>query len=124
MRSKAVEQKHFPQISHWYRDRDMSIPHPKFFPETGFVVENIAAGFIYKTDSKICLLDGYISNPKTTKEDRKKALDIITSDLIIYAKESGFLSILAYTKNESIRKRCGKFLFLDKGDYTLHVREL
>lgn len=111
-------------INSWYAIRGMQTLGEHLFPDIGFIVDNVGAGFIYQTDSSLCFLDGYVSNPGSTKDQRKTAFDSISNALILTAKAHGFSQILAYTKNSEIRKRCERFQFMLRGDYTLYCKEL
>lgn len=119
---RPVEQADRREINAWYAMRGMPSLEECLFPDVGYIVPGIGAGFIYQTDSSLCFIEGYISSPKTTKEERKDAFDYITNALIRAAKEHGFRSILAYTQNSEIAKRCKRFQFEHKGDYSLYVR--
>lgn len=113
---------HIPEINSWYVARKMASLNDNLFPDIGYLVHGVGAGFIYQTDSALCFIDGYISHPLTNKEERKAAFDEITKALIMVAKEHGFDQILAYTKNPEIKRRCERFQFNLKGTYDLYVR--
>lgn len=76
----------FDEIEKWFRAREMPVPERSLFPKIGFIVDNIAAGFIYFTDSSVAIIDCYISNPKSDKRNRDEALRAITGALITTAK--------------------------------------
>lgn len=71
-------------------------------PEIGFIEPDVAVGFLYRGEAQNCFLDVYISNPDAAKEARNSALDAITNELILRAKELGFKNINAITKDDSI----------------------
>ena len=94
---------HIPAINSWYGLRAMPSVPENLFPDIGFIVPGIGCGFLYKTDSALCFLDGYMANPNTTKEERKDAFYAITRYLMRDAKDHGFTQILAYTKHQRRR---------------------
>lgn len=124
MECKRFTIEDIPQINAWNAMRFMPKIDEWFFPKIGFVVDNIAAGFIYQTDSVLCFIDGYVSNPDSNRLDRKAAFDLITNNLLIIAKEFGFKSVLAYTQHPAIKERCEKYDFNLKGRYDLYVKEI
>lgn len=121
---RRFTKKDIPTINAWYQARKLPPLHPELYPDIGYIVENVAAGFIYQTDSVLCFIEGYIANPQTSKEERKAAFDEITTALIRTAKDHGFKSILAYSQLEEIRKRCERYDFKFKGHYALYVKEI
>ena len=119
---RRVIEADLPVIDKWYLSRGMLPPEKHLYPEIGFIVDNVGAGFIYQTDSALCFFDGYISSPASTKDERKEAFDKITLALVRTAKDHGFRQILAYTKNPGTKRMCDRFNFELKGEYSLYVR--
>lgn len=119
------KQKHFNMITEWYINRKQNMLPLEYLPETGFIVPNICAGFLYKTDSKLALIENYISCPKSDKETRSNALDLVTKSLIDEAKKYDFNVIMALTKLDSVRKRAEKsgFQTVDN-DFSILVRRV
>lgn len=66
-----------------------------FLPRFGFVVDGIVAGFLYRTDSAVCYLDSFISDPKSDRDARRAALDLLIDALKAEAKELKFTAIVA-----------------------------
>lgn len=113
-----------PTVNAWYLSRGMFPLNEHMFPDVGFIVENVGAGFLYQTDSSLCFMDGYISSPATTRDERAAAFEKISQALIRTAKDHGFKEILAYTKNPGVKKMCDRFTFELKGQYDLYVKEV
>jgi hypothetical protein len=78
------------------------------FPKTGFIVPDIAALFLYSTDSTVCFLENMISNREADKEEKSKALDLLISKAFSAAKEKGFSVAYATTGNLSVIVRAMK----------------
>lgn len=121
---RPVTPKDYDVINAWYRGHHMPPLCEHLFPDVGYVVDGIGAGFIYQTDSSLCFIEGYISNPDSGKDDRKEAFDQITNCLIRVAKDFGFKAVLAYTQHPEIAKRCERFHFQYKGTYNLFLKGL
>lgn len=124
VKCRPVERTDHEKINSWNNARCLPFIAEHMFPDVGYVVDDIAAGFLYQTDSSLCFIDGYISNPASDKAERKEAFDLITDNIIRAAKDHGFLSILAYTQHPEIMKRCVRYHFTPKGVYSLFTREL
>lgn len=111
-------------IKGWCKARNINAPEESALPKTGFIDDELAVGFLYSTDSSVCMIDGYVSNPNSGKEDRSLALDKITDFLICSARSLGFKFVKADTKNKSISARCLKHGFIDSGNYSSFMKEL
>lgn len=84
-------------------------------PETGYVMLDdkilVAAGFLRKVEGGFGMLDGYITNPACSSEQRHAALDGITSKLILVAKQICPSGIFIHTSNKGIISRAENFGF-------------
>lgn len=95
----------FHEISKWFDARGAKLPDRSLFPKTGFIIDSIAAGFLYFTDSTVGIIDCYISNPDTDSKTRSYALDQITNELIKFARSHGCYLLKCDTKIEAIKQR-------------------
>jgi hypothetical protein len=75
--------------------------------------QNICAGWLYKTDSTVCILEWIISNPKAPKALRGEALDQMIDVMNALASGLGFKVIYAMAKVPRLLKR-----YRDKGFVT------
>lgn len=114
----------FKDISNWFSWRKQLIPSRSIFPANGFIVDNIAAGFVYFTDSQIAIIDCYVSNPESDAKTRDIALDKITDALILCAVASGHNIIKCDTQKEAIKIRAKKHGFRPIGSYESFILEL
>jgi hypothetical protein len=124
MRIKRVNEDDFKRIRLWNRLRSMTTLKRDYYPEIGFIVDDVCAGFIVQTDSLICFLDGFASNPHSDKAVRDQALDLLSDTLVNFAHQRGYKLIMAYTRHPSIKKRCRKYGFAYKGEDGLYSREI
>ncbi len=92
-------------LNRWYDLRGQPVVSLSALPSIGYFAEDMAAGFLYQTDSCIAMLDAYVTNPLTYPKDRDQALDEITECLLIDAKDFGFRKVLAFTQVEAVVKR-------------------
>jgi hypothetical protein len=121
---RSFEPSDLATINGWYRQYGMPELTLNSLPKTGFIVEGIAAGFLFITDANLALMDAYIANPEASKEERKQALDKVTDALLEQARLSGINRVLALTKREVIEERCQNYNFKSLGSYQLFVKEL
>jgi hypothetical protein len=122
MRLKKFRPENLEEVNVWHSLRKMGALRKDMVPNIGYYVPGIAAGFIYRTDSCMAFLDGFISNPLTDKAEREIALDKITEALLDSADRLGYHIVLAMTQNDKIRERCKKYKFVPKGEHSLYMR--
>ena len=76
----------------------------------GFMVEHngieVCAGFLYSTNSNICMIEWTISNYKVkNKNIRKEALQTLIQSLSEKAKKLGFKLIFTFLVNENLKQK-------------------
>lgn len=81
-------------IYRWWRAHGSFPPEPEHLSGTGIVVEAdgkpVCAGFLYKTDSKICVFEFVVSDPSAKKQTRCDALNHLIKIVQDTAKELNF----------------------------------
>lgn len=123
MSVRAVVEKDFEQITYWANLRGILL-QDGVFPSHGLIEPNVAAGFLYCTDSCVAVLDCYISNPESDSHSRDLALDEITKGLIKIAKSMGYTEIKCDTQLSAIKTRAIKHGFKSLGQFELFVMEI
>lgn len=115
------------QVCRWLKNREaVELFDFRLLPPTGFIIADIAAGWIYRTDGPVAILDPLVRNPEISKEEADSALDAIVEKLIQRAKSwhpTGLLPsvrvILAHARQPAVLARAEQFGFLrGHGDYT------
>lgn len=117
--------KDYGYISRWWSERDLPPIPLGLLPLNGFIVPGVCAGFLYLTDSDLAIIEGFVSNPKTTQMERDPALNAVTAALCERAKALGYTAISAFTQTEKITSRATKHGFaVSPGHYRLVTRRL
>lgn len=99
-------------IAQWYRDHNqMPIPYTSL-PKTGIIVDEIVAGFLYKTDSNVAIIENFISDPSSNKDHRRESIDVCMSTLVKEAKSQGFSYILSYPTHKRMEKDHSRWGFV------------
>lgn len=117
MLARRILELDFHEIERWFDKREMKYPTRAIFPQVGFIVDNIACGFLYFTDSSVAFIDGYVSNPESDKYERGEALDMITNELIKMAIFHKCKMIIGDSKIDQIKHRALKHGFKDSGKH-------
>jgi len=88
---------HYGIIEKWWIASRSYPPKREHLSATGILVEAdgkpACVGFIYRTDSKICIFEFVVSNPEIGKEQRDAALTFLIESAKEWAKSNGFTLI-------------------------------
>ena len=114
----------YSQMERWGNARDVKPPPINLLSDTGLIVDDVAVGFLYITNSDLGIIEGYMTNPEADKFDRHKALNGITLELIEMAKNAGCKLLKCDTKLNEIVTRAKDFGFVELGQYKTFVKEL
>lgn len=102
MKIRDYNQGDYLQIFEWGLRHNIGALSKNSLPATGLIIDGIAVGFLYQTDSDICYLENLISNPDSNKEERLEAVNLIINGLIEKAKELKFKTVYSHTTLNSV----------------------
>lgn len=91
-----------PTLAKWFTAQEWPTLPKEALPKTGYIVPGYCAGFLYKTDSSIAMLEWIIANPDTDYKDRAVAINNVIESLVKEAKRSGYSVVFTYTKHERL----------------------
>lgn len=111
-------EKHNEMIMKWHAGWNIS--PPPFLPTTGLVIEDQAAIFWYETNSPLCLVDNFISNPLNNNADLDKLIEV----MLHVVKEKGFKMMLGTTRFEHVLQRAEKHGFVTSERYVVFAKDL
>jgi hypothetical protein len=89
-------EKHLPLVHEWARLRGLgpNAGDVSLLPPTGFVADGIVAGFLYVvTGCKQAFMDGFVSDPRATREQRGQAIHEIMDAIVVEARELGIRAL-------------------------------
>jgi len=119
---RAYTDQDYETVSTWYVERNLNPVPRRYLPTVGAMVPGIACAFMYQTDGQFVILENFITNPRTTHEQRKEALDIIVADMLASAKGLGFGTAIAFTTHPTVEYGCRDFQ--PGGDYKMFSKEI
>ena len=97
----------YSMLTKWWEKWNQAPPPEDYLPFTGVMIyvenTNMACGFLYETDSNMCLFDFMVSNPFADKKKRCAAIEELKMQIKKLSKARGYKMI--YTS-----KNCGKFI--------------
>lgn len=107
---RKVETKDIQTIQSWFLARNI-VDQSDMFSTIGYIVPDIAAGFLYTTNSQVAIIEHLITNPIYHKEIRDKALDEVVLSIIKEAKRLHFTNLLGITEFDVVTQRALKLGF-------------
>lgn len=102
--SKFETLEHYEDVCYWWFQHDWPTLPREALPKTGFIVDGLAAGFLYKTDSTFAILEFIVGNPEANKEKRRQAIDLVVKELLNEAKNDGFKLIFSSISHPNLKK--------------------
>ena len=112
-------------VKQWCRSRKLPITMLQLLPTHGVIVPDVAVAFLYRTDSKIAYVDGFVSNPEATVVSRTEAFDAITIALEVLARRLGFSHLWVFTRRNGVVALAGRHGFeTDDHQYIFVGKEL
>lgn len=92
-------------LCEWWKSKDFTPPPEELLPATGYVCNEIAAGFLYLTNSPIAWAEWIVGNPEVDKEARSIALDELINHVCCAAKKAGSIVVFSSSNNAHFMKR-------------------
>lgn len=89
----------------WISRRGLPMPPDDVFSSTGFVVEGVAAVWLYITNSTMAYLDHLIGNPDVAREERSAGLDAVITKALVVAHALGRRLAVAMVDNPAVERR-------------------
>ena len=111
MQIRPFEKKDHYTVCKWWKQHDWQGLSLNMLPPTGYIVDDVCAGWLYKTDGGWALLEWIISNPESDKDKRDEALDRLISKLIEEADNAGVKAIFTSSNHPKLVERYGKHNF-------------
>jgi hypothetical protein len=96
---------HYATFCDWTRHYEMTPLPVQFLPQSGFVVEGVAMGFMYRTDSKLALIENLAANPKLPRDTVTAGLDAVVSAIADEGRALGFEVLIGYTNVNAVIQR-------------------
>ena len=115
---------HYFALTNWFMARKLPPPPRWALSSTGAIVPDVAAGFLYLTNSDVGYFDGFISNPDVSKERRELAFDLIVNELLMIAANHNVKLIVCQTKHKAIERLTTKFGFTGTGEERVYSKRL
>ena len=111
MNTRTLTESDYLILSDWWKAWGWPVMAKDMLPDngTGGIMvenkgENIVAGFLYWSNSKLVWLDWIISNPDADKKIRKQAIEMLILTAEQMVKEAGSKYIMSISSSNSLLK--------------------
>jgi hypothetical protein len=111
-------------INGWYAAHGEPPVARETLPTTGFIVEGVAVGFFYRTDSALALVHHVVTNPAAGLRERYRAVHEIIRACQELAKALGLRGLLTWSSAGSIVRAARRAGGREVGQVTLVVQEV
>jgi hypothetical protein len=92
-------------LAQWWAAQSWPTIPETMLPKTGFIVDGICAGFLYRTDSSMTILEWIVANPNSDKIQRRQALDLVIAALLDEAKRGGSSAVFTSCNHKGLLAR-------------------
>ena len=111
MNTRTLTESDYEILSDWWKAWNWPVMAKDMLPDngTGGIMvenkgENIVAGFLYWSNSKLVWLDWIISNPDADKKIRKQAIEMLILTAEQMVKDAGSKYIMSISRSNSLLK--------------------
>ncbi len=111
MNTRTLTESDYEILSDWWKAWNWPVMAKDMLPDngTGGIMienegENIVAGFLYWSNSKMVWLDWIISNPNADKKIRKQAIELLILTAEQMVKEAGSKYMMSISRSNSLLK--------------------
>lgn len=108
---------HYESVCSWWEGHGWPALPMNALPSRGFIVPDVAAGFLYSTDSCIAWMEWVVANPKANARDIYSGVKELVSTIIKEAKEDGFSLVFTAVRHHGLGRLYEKenFKLTDSG---------
>lgn len=112
----------YAEMASWYEARGEGVPAPQFLPRVGLLEPGVAAGFLTATDTAVCWIGDFVSNPTAPGMARGRALAAIARGLLEEAKTLGYESAILMSREPGILRQAQRMAFRPLGEFAMMYR--
>lgn len=102
-------EKDYSTVIEWWEAQEWPALPLEMLPKNGFIVEDeeekVAASWVYRTDSRIYIMEWTVGNPVLDHKKRGEGLDILLDVCSQWAKSQGAWMLLSMTSHDRLIDR-------------------
>lgn len=117
---RDLEKDDYPTLVGWWEAQKFPVPPEVILPSTGYMSDEMAAGYLYLTNSRIAWLEWVVADPKAPKCPRSKAIDEVVNHICNAAKITGAALVFTSANLFPFCERLRRLGFKDGDQKTNH----
>jgi hypothetical protein len=94
--------KHFDLMNSWYRGWNYQPIPEEYMPKIGYVVGGCVMQFLALTDCNVAWLEGFISDPASDPETRRRAIEIAQELVLTHARTLGLTRLFTFVRRQHV----------------------
>jgi hypothetical protein len=114
---------HRGEVAGWYAAQKAAWD-PESVSDEGVIRRGVAAGWFWRTNGPVAFIEGVITNPEATREQRHVALNSIHEWAKGRAKVCGARKLVALIEHDGLAKRAQEYGYADAGFAHVLVKEI
>lgn len=114
---RRYETEDYAMIESWFNKHGKTID-PRDLSPIGFIRNEAAAGFLYETESRVCIIDNIVTNPDVSMFERYNGVREVVKKLLEIVRFKKY-RVWAITHNRSISRIAQSFGFKSQGWYEI-----
>ena len=113
---RDLEDNDYETLCSWWSVHNFVAPPKSILPGTGYICDEIAAGYLYLTNSSICWMEWVVCDPDSEKAKRSAAINGLIDHICKQARFVGGIIVYTSTNNFAFAHRIKKLGFRDAQD--------
>lgn len=109
MQYRYYKPEDYSMLTQWWESWSWGAFPEAALPATGIIISNegvdVAAAFLYKTDSCVCWAENYISSKEAPRNLRRGAIEFLIKRMMVEAKEQGFAIMMSSVQHSGLIKK-------------------
>lgn len=117
---RSVSADDYPVLCEWWGAQSFPSPPKEILPATGYMANEVAAGFLYLTNSPIAWLEWVVADPKAEKKLRNQSINEVIEHISKSAKVTGNMLLFTSTNVFPFCERLRRLGFNEGDKKTYH----
>ncbi len=107
-------------LNGWWKAQNFQSPPEVILPQTGYIANECAAGFLYLTNARVSWVEWVVADPKAEKKLRAESINEVIAHIEQCSKFLGNIMMFTSTTNFPFAERLRRLGFAEDEKKTSH----